>query len=56
MHPSYVIMQGNLSKQATVSKAFTLDDGAHFDVVFNCAAVTKYGQDDVVYKEVIIIA
>ena len=45
-------LQGNLAKAATVAKAFALDGDAQFDVVFNCAAVTKYGQDDIVYKEV----
>eukprot|EP00042_Codosiga_hollandica_P036012 m.271446 g.271446 ORF g.271446 m.271446 type:complete len:388 (-) comp54778_c0_seq2:191-1354(-) len=43
--------QGNLARQPTVVKAFTHEDGAQFDVVINCAAVTKYGQDDLVYRE-----
>eukprot|EP00051_Salpingoeca_urceolata_P035832 m.31587 g.31587 ORF g.31587 m.31587 type:complete len:366 (+) comp9786_c0_seq1:194-1291(+) len=43
-------VQANLARPANIAKAFTHPDG-EFDYVFNCAALTKYGQDEVVYKE-----
>ena len=42
--------QCNLTSKAGVEKAFHLDDGK-FKYVFNCAAETKFGQTDEVYKE-----
>ena len=42
--------QGNLTSPASISKCFDLE-GGEFDLVFNCAAETKYGQTDEVYKE-----
>lgn len=42
--------QGNLSKAPSVAKAFDDAEG-EFDVVINCAAMTKYGQSDAVYDE-----
>lgn len=35
----------------SVEKAFTRDDGKQFDIVFNLAAETKYGQAPEVYEE-----
>eukprot|EP00043_Microstomoeca_roanoka_P026867 m.12762 g.12762 ORF g.12762 m.12762 type:complete len:282 (+) comp7034_c0_seq1:86-931(+) len=43
-------VQANLAKDAHVAKAFAREEGP-FDLVFNCAAMTKYGQDDLVYQE-----
>nr|BAN40268.1 NAD dependent epimerase/dehydratase, putative [Entamoeba invadens] len=42
-------MQGNLVNQASVSKMFTVDGG--FDVVYDCAAETKLGQDAFIYEQ-----
>ena len=36
-------VQGNLSREQSVAKAFTKDD-SKFTHVFNCAGMTKYGQ------------
>ena len=36
-------MQGNLARPAAVAKAFASDAGG-FELVFNCAALTKFGQ------------
>eukprot|EP01094_Clydonella_sp_ATCC50884_P005000 TRINITY_DN13982_c0_g1_i1.p2 TRINITY_DN13982_c0_g1~~TRINITY_DN13982_c0_g1_i1.p2 ORF type:complete len:369 (-),score=115.00 TRINITY_DN13982_c0_g1_i1:53-1159(-) len=46
--------QCNLNSDAGVNKAYTLDDGSNFDWVVNCAAETKYGQTDEVYKEKVL--
>lgn len=43
-------VQANLAKDAFVDKAFARDQGP-FDFVFNCAAMTKFGQDELVYQE-----
>eukprot|EP01087_Luapelamoeba_hula_P011927 TRINITY_DN330_c0_g1_i1.p1 TRINITY_DN330_c0_g1~~TRINITY_DN330_c0_g1_i1.p1 ORF type:complete len:396 (-),score=64.61 TRINITY_DN330_c0_g1_i1:84-1193(-) len=43
--------QGNLTNPASITKIFTLDDGGHFNYVFNLAAETKYSQTDEVYRE-----
>lgn len=45
--------QCNLASKAGVEKAFQLDDGK-FSYVFNCAAETKYGQTEEVYKEKVL--
>jgi nucleoside-diphosphate-sugar epimerase len=45
--------QGNLTSPASIAKCFDLDDGK-FDLVFNCAAETKYSQTEEVYKEKIL--
>ncbi|EDQ91442.1 uncharacterized protein MONBRDRAFT_15331 [Monosiga brevicollis MX1] len=42
--------QGNLTRDATIQKAFARDGGA-FDFVFNCAGLTTYGQAPEVYQE-----
>ena len=44
-----VFVQGNLVNAASVAKMFTIDGG--FDVVFNCAAETKLGQDEFLYEQ-----
>lgn len=44
-------MQANLARDASVAKVFKRDGDARFDFVINCAALTKYGQDEVVYEE-----
>ena len=41
--------QGNLVNAASVEKMFTVEGG--FDVVFDCAAETKLGQDDCLYEQ-----
>jgi nucleoside-diphosphate-sugar epimerase len=41
--------QANLSRDATIDKIFDREGG--FDYVFNCAAMTKCGQDEFVYDE-----
>jgi len=43
-----VFVQGNLVNAASVSKMFEIEGG--FDVVFDCAAETKLGQDEFMYK------
>lgn len=44
-NPIVEYKQCNLSTEAGVNKAYQLDSG-NFDVVFNLAAETKYGQTD----------
>jgi len=46
--------QCNLNSEAGIAKAYTLDDGSNFDWVVNCAAETKYGQTEEVYKEKVL--
>jgi len=43
--------QGNLCSAASIEKCFTLEDGGKFNIVFNCAGETKYGQTEEVYAE-----
>jgi len=50
-NPIVQFVQGNLASAASIKKCFALDDGRSFDYVFNCAAETKYGQDEPIYKE-----
>jgi len=49
--PTVQFMQGNLASAASIKKCFALDGDKSFDYVFNCAAETKYGQDEPIYKE-----
>eukprot|EP00056_Hartaetosiga_gracilis_P004308 m.73891 g.73891 ORF g.73891 m.73891 type:complete len:187 (+) comp11785_c0_seq3:77-637(+) len=45
-------VQANLANDTSVEKAFTGGDNSEpFDYVFNCAAMTKYGQGEAVYRE-----
>jgi len=46
-------MQGNLTSPASISKIFSLE-GGKFNLVFNLAAETKYGQTDAVYAEKVL--
>jgi len=48
--PSVEYMQGNLTSPASIAKVFTLE-GGKFNLVFNLAAETKYGQTEAVYQE-----
>jgi len=50
-HPSVEYKQGNLTSNASIAKCFTLEEGGKFQLVFNLAAETKYGQTDEVYNE-----
>merc|ERR1711879_377261 len=46
--PNVQAMQANLTSDAGIKKAFTPEDGDEkFDIVFNLAAETKYGQTEV---------
>jgi len=49
-NPAVEFMQGNLTSADSVAKVFTLPEGK-FNIVFNLAAETKYGQTDAVYEE-----
>lgn len=49
-NPVVETVQGNLTSADSVAKVFTLADGK-FNIVFNLAAETKYGQTDAVYAE-----
>eukprot|EP00047_Mylnosiga_fluctuans_P005095 m.238396 g.238396 ORF g.238396 m.238396 type:complete len:370 (-) comp13297_c0_seq1:99-1208(-) len=51
--PGVNFVQANLAREDGVKKAFTHADG-EFDYVFNCAGITKNGQDDDVYKDNIL--
>ncbi|EDR28549.1 dTDP-D-glucose 4,6-dehydratase, putative [Entamoeba dispar SAW760] len=44
-----VFVQGNLVNAASVNKMFSIEGG--FDVVFDCAAETKLGQDEFMYEQ-----
>jgi len=50
-NPIVQFMQGNLASAASIKKCFALEGDKSFDYVFNCAAETKYGQDEPIYKE-----
>lgn len=52
-NPSVEFMQGNLTSADSVAKVFTLPEG-NFNLVFNLAAETKYGQTDAVYAEKVL--
>jgi len=48
-------MQANLTSEAGIKKAFTPKEGNEkFDIVFNLAAETKYGQTEEVYREKVL--
>jgi len=50
--PNVQAMQATLTSEAGVKKAYTPDEGDEpFDIIFNLAAETKYGQTDEVYEE-----
>jgi len=48
--PIVEFVQANLSNAAAIEKTFTSPDG-DFSIVINCAAETRYGQDDKVYEQ-----
>lgn len=48
--PLVEFVQSNLSNAASIEKAFTSPNG-DFNIVINCAAETRYGQDDKVYEQ-----
>eukprot|EP01132_Coremiostelium_polycephalum_P001167 gene1167-1477_t len=52
-NPVVEYMQGNLTSAASITKIFTLE-GGKFNIVFNLAAETKYGQTEAVYKEKVV--
>jgi len=50
--PTVTFKQANLSSPASIKKNFA--EGGPYDVVFNLAAETKYGQTEEVYKEKVL--
>jgi len=52
-NPIVEYQQGNLTSAASIAKIFTLE-GGKFNLVFNLAAETKYGQTDAVYAEKVL--
>jgi nucleoside-diphosphate-sugar epimerase len=52
-NPIVEFMQGNLTSADSVAKIFKVD-GGKFNIVFNLAAETKYGQTDKVYEEKVL--
>jgi len=52
-NPAVEYVQGNLTSVASITKCFTLE-GGKFNLVFNLAAETKYGQTDAVYAEKVL--
>eukprot|EP00039_Didymoeca_costata_P019561 m.338024 g.338024 ORF g.338024 m.338024 type:complete len:371 (+) comp18292_c0_seq1:182-1294(+) len=53
--PIVEFMQGNLASEASVKKVFTPEEGTQpYSIVFNCAAMTKFGQEEEVYNENIL--
>jgi len=52
-NPIVEFLQGNLTSAESVAKIFTLPEGK-FNLVFNLAAETKYGQTDAVYAEKVL--
>jgi len=52
-NPIVEFMQGNLTSADSVAKIYTIA-GSKFNIVFNLAAETKYGQTDAVYAEKVL--
>jgi len=53
--PNVEFMQANLTAVAGIKKAYTPKEGeGKFDIVFNLAAETKYGQTEEVYAEKVL--
>lgn len=48
-----IYKQGNLSREASCKNAFA-EDGGNWEVVFNLAAESKFGQSEAVYKENVV--
>lgn len=53
--PKVEFKQANLVNAVSTEKAFTREDGKEFDLVFNLAAETKYGQAEEVYEEKVFL-
>lgn len=53
-NPTVQFMQGDMSRAATVDKAFTTEDGSKFTFVFNVCGESKYGQDEEAYQKKIL--
>jgi len=53
-NPIVEYTQGNLTSAASIAKVFTIEGGGKFNLVFNLAAETKYGQTDAVYAEKVL--
>jgi len=54
-NPNVQAIQANLTSEAGIQKAFTPAEGDEkFDIVFNLAAETKYGQTEEVYSEKVL--
>lgn len=51
--PGVQFLQANLAREAGMRNAFTHPDG-EFDIIINCAGITKNGQDDDVYRDNIL--
>lgn len=49
--PKVEFKQANLCNAASCEKAFTIEGGGEFDIVFDLASETKYGQAEAVYEE-----
>jgi len=47
-------MQGNLTSAASIARCFSIEGGGKFNLVFNLAAETKYGQTEAVYAEKVL--
>jgi len=53
--PNVEVMQANLTATAGIKKAYTPKEGNEkFDIIFNLAAETKYGQTPEVYEEKVL--
>merc|ERR1711991_427873 len=52
--PRVTFKQANLSSPASIKKNFEPEGGEPWDVIFNLAAETKYGQTEEVYKEKVL--
>ncbi|KAH3745561.1 NAD-dependent epimerase/dehydratase family protein [Pelomyxa schiedti] len=49
--PNCQFKQGNLTSPTSITACFALEGGQKFNYVFNCAAETKYGQEEPIYEE-----
>jgi len=49
--PNCQFKQGNLTSAASIATCFALEGGQKFQYAFNCAAETKYGQEEAIYME-----
>lgn len=49
--PNVEYKQGNLTNAGSIARCFDIEGGGKFNLVFNLAAETKYGQTEEVYQE-----